>query len=541
MLLVGAVSAKVNTAVWHVRVIGQDSLFNEGLAREISQALAEDSTLKVFDARRRGAGLLDTLFQRGPHPEIQALLDVLPNKMDLAIAVSCRTLETSLECRCEGRFLTGSQNEIVDTARYHFDALVKRRLFGACIARSWRENWRSNRPNWPASSKLLFKRPALPARLLRDLEILEEGSISEMPPGTQLETGDLAAPALANKERVSYVLFPGGEYAYPLPNVLQLNRGTLGIWHMQDTNTLAAKLLETTRLDSTNLVWRTLGKLAALDTTNLIWKSLGKVNVLDSQNVLARRLREVAALDSGNALYKILGQATSLDSNNLLIQSLSQVAAMDSSNLVWRGLAQIATMDSTHLIWKKLGQAASLDSGFIWHQLGLLAFQDSSVLITPSCVLRGQPQIMKLHHEGSESRIELVQGEVAVLPLLSSQSAVRIPNLNQAVTRGFAVEIRKMQDRQSERISADLAEVAAPKAGRSLADLLPGRLFNRNRTLPAFRTDIQDFLMSELAGVDAAPDRLGPLNWDAFGNLPTMEPGKYEAGCYLCRPDRLGP
>jgi hypothetical protein len=540
-LLVAVPWAKINTAVWHVAVSGQDSLFCEGLARDISQALAEDSALKVFDARRRGAGLLDTLFQRGPHPDTKSLLDVLPNKMELAIAVSCRTLESSLECRTEGRFLTGRELEVEDTARFHFDALVKRRLFGACIARAWRETWHGTPLHWPASTKLVLTRPAMPARLLRDLEILSEGSIAEMPPGTQLETGDMAVPALANKERVSYVFFAGSEYAYPLPNVLQLNRGTLGVWHLQDTNTLAAKLMQTTRLDSTNLLWRTMGKLAALDTTNLVWKTLGKANLLDSQNIVTRKLREMAALDSTNLLYKTIGEATSLDSSNLLIRSLSQVASMDSTNLVWRGLAQIATLDSTNLLWRKLSQVASLDSGFIWHQLGLLAFQDSSVLITPSCVLRGQPQVMKIHHQGSETRIELVQGEVAVLPLLSSQNAVRIPNLNQAVTRGFAIETFKMQDRQSERISTELAQIAAPKSGRSLAEFLPARLFNRNRTLPVFRADIQDFLMAELAGVDAAPDRLGPIEWDASESLPTMQPGKYEIGCYLCRPDRLGP
>jgi hypothetical protein len=454
-------SAKTPTAVWHVDVSGQDSLFNEGLARDLSQALAEDTSLKVFDARRRGAGLLDSLHARSPYPKAITLRDALPNGIELAIRVSCRPLETSYACRTEGRFILGAEREVIDSAHFTLEAGIRRRLFGACIARRWRERWQGATKDWPANTVLTFKKPALPARLLRDLEILREGSISEMPPGTELETGDMAAPALAQRERVSYVLFPNGHYAYPIPQVMQVLRGTMGIWQLQDTTTLANRLMQTTRLDSANLIWRTLGK--------------------------------------------------------------------------------VTTLDSTQTLWSKLGQLAGLDSGFIWHQLGLLALHDSSVLLTPSCVIRGQPQAMLIKHEGSETTIELVQGEIAVLPLLSSQSAVRVPPLHQGVTRGFSIEVKKMSDRRSENLSADLVAVAAPKSGRSLAELLPGRLFNRSTTLPALHLDVQDFLAGELSEIDAMPNRLGPPDWNAAGTLNPLPPGKHEAGCYLCRPDRLGP
>ncbi len=518
-------AAKMPTAVWHVAVSGQDSLFSEGLARDLSQALAEDTSLKVFDARRRGGGLLDSLYAKSPNPKVERLREALPPKIDLAIAVDCRPLENSLACRIEGRFLAFADKSVVDTGQYSLEALVQRRLFGACLARRWRENWRETKADWPAITLLVLKKPALPARLLRDLEILTEGPITHIPPGSTLETGDMGAPIVANRDRVDYLLYPAGVYAYPLPNVLQLLRGTLGVWHKRDTNTIAARLWQTTRLDSSNLVWRTLGKMAALDSTNLLWKSLGAANVLDSQNIVTRQLRALAGTDSGN----------------LLLKSLSRLAALDTGNLVWRGIAQVGTLDSNNVLWRKLGQVASLDSGLLWRQLGMLAFQDSSVLLTPSCVLRGQPEILLLKHQGSETTLELVQGNLAVTPLLSSQGSQRMTDLQQGATRGFALGISRLTESRAEKVSAELAAVAELKSGKSLSQLLPGQLFSNEGVQPALTLDIQDFIANELTSVDIHPDRLGPLPWDAAGALPPMPSGKNEAGCYLCLPNRLGP
>lgn len=513
------------TAVWHVAVDGQDSLFCEGLARDLSQALAEDTALKVFDARRRGGSLLDSLYAKSSTPKVERLREALPPKIEIALAVDCRPLENSLACSVEGRFLAYADKSVIDTGHYTLESLVQRRLFGACLVRRWREHWRESKLDWPANTLMVLKKPALPARLLRDLEILKEGSIAQVPPGTILETGDMGGPIVATRDRVDYVLYPAGLYAYPLPNVLQLLRGTLGVWHRQDTTTLAARLWQTTRLDSSNLVWRALGKLAAMDSSNILWKSLGAANVLDSQSMVTRQLRALAGTDSGN----------------LLLKSLSRVATLDTGNLVWRGLAQVGTLDSNNLLWRKLGQVASLDSGLLWHQLGLLAFQDSSVLLTPSCVLRGQPEIMLVKHQGSETTIELVQGNVSAMPLLSSQGSQRLSAFQLGVTRGFALEVSRLLESRAEKISGELAAVADPKSGASLAQLLPGSLFSNDGVRPTFPRDIQDFVAEELTSVDVFPDRLGPLPWDAAGALNPMPSGKNEAGCYLCQPNRLGP
>ncbi len=541
MAFCGLSHARVNTTVWHVNVSGQDSLFNEGLARDLSQAFAEDTGLKVFDARRRGSGLLDTLFRRDPNPSSQQLLDVLPNHMELAIALSCRPLETSLECRCEGRFLNGGASDIIDTAQYVFDALVKRRLFAACIARHWRERWRKISVHWDKDAKLVFKQPALPARLLRDLEILSDGPIAEMPPGTQLETFDMATPALALHDRLSYVLYRNGSYAYPLPNVVQLNKGTLGIWHRRDSTTIGNAWTQVTRLDSSNLLWQSLGNLAALDSTHFLWKALGEMTKRNNDGDLMQHLRNAAGSDSNSSLQNALRKMASVQGSERLLQSLSQVAALDTSDLVWRGLAHIASLDSNHGIWRKLNYVTGPDSGSVWRQLGLMAFQDSTLWLTPSCAIRGQPEIMLLWHEGSETRIDLVQGRIAALPLLGSQGAVRVPDLHTAITKGFALKLRRMEDAEGERLSSELTAIASPKSMRFLADFLPARLFNRNTTLPAFPMEVQNFIIHELAEIDAAPERLGFEDISAGANLHEDLPGRYETGCYLCRPDRLGP
>lgn len=440
-----AASVKIPTSIWHVQVAGQDSLFNEGLARDLSQSLAEDTAVKVFDARRRGSGLLDSLFARNPYPAAITLRDALPNGIELAIRVSCRMLDTRVECRTEGRFILGAAKEVIDTGFYALDAVVKRRLFAACIMRRWRKRWHGiSEEN---VTKLTFKYPASPARLLRDLEILSEGSIAEMQPGTELETGDMGNPALAQQGGMHYVFYPKGRYAYPMPHVMQVVRGKLGLWQMRDTSSIAGvianSLIQSTRLDSANLLWRT------------------------------------------------LGQAVGSDSSKV------------KSNMA--------------------------------------AWRDSAVWLTPSCVIRGRPKLAMIRHEGSETLIELVQGEIAVLPLLSSREAVLMLPLQQGSTRGFSIDTAKMSERRSEKLSTELTALASSQSGLSLGELLPARLFNRRRTHPVLSLEVQEFLAGELRGVDAAPRRLGPPAWDAFGTLNPMSPGKNEAGCYLCRPDRLGP
>jgi hypothetical protein len=459
--LVIQVAAKIPTTVWHTHFAGQDSLFNEGLARDLSQALAEDTALKVFDSRRRGAGLLDSLFAKEAFPSTAKLANVLPAKIALAISLECRSLEINVVCRMEGRFISTPEKTIIDTGFYLSNAIVQRHLFGACIARRWREHWLGELTNAQQTTKIVFRTPALPARLLRDLEILKSGSLLEFPLGTQFETGDMGAPAVGLLKQAEYVFFPNSVFAYPAPNVIQVIRGRLGMWHVGDTSTLSSQLMQAARLDSANIIWKNLGHLTSIDSSNLVWK--------------------------------------------------------------------------------KLTQIASLDRGVIWHKLGLLAYQDSMVILTPACVIRGRPEVMQVQHEGGETRIELIQGEIAALPLLSSQNAVRIPILNQAVTRGFALENTPIQDKRAEAISASLAAIAAPKTGKSLAELLPGRIFSQRPTLQTWTLDAQDFLSEEMAEIDLHPERLGPPQWNAEGSLKPLTPGKYEAGCYLCRPDRLGP
>jgi hypothetical protein len=460
-VLVTQVAAKIPTTVWRAHFVGQDSLFNEGLARDLSQALAEDTGLKVFDSRRRGAGLLDSLFAKDAFPSTAKLANVLPAKIALAISLECRSLEAHVICRMEGRFISTPEKTVIDTGFYLSNAMVQRHLFGACIARRWRERWLGEPANTRQTAKMVFRNPAFPARLLRDLEILKSGSLSEFPLGTQFETGDMGAPAVGLFRQAQYIFFSNSTFAYPAPNVIQVIRGKLGIWHVGDTNTISSQLLQAARLDSNNIIWQNLGHLTSLDSSNFVWK--------------------------------------------------------------------------------KFTQMASLDSGLIWHKLGLLAYQDSTVILTPACVIRGRPEVLQIQHEGGETKIELIQGDVAALPLLSSQNALSIPILNQAVTRGFALENTPMQDKRAESISASLAAIATQKTGKSLAELLPGRIFSQRPTLQTWSLDAQDFLGEEMAEMDLHPERLAPPNWNAQGSLKPLTPGKYEAGCYLCRPDRLGP
>jgi len=432
-------SAKIPTAVWHVEFPGQDTLFREGLAQALSQALAEDTTLKVYDARRLGGGLLDSLFDQNPEPARSKLASSLPPKMELAIRVDCRTAEANIACGVEGRYLLQDIPSVRDTGIYLADAVVKPHLLGACMVRRWREARDGVKRTGLMPGPLVLKTPAMPGRLLRDVEILREGEIKAFPPGTTLETGDMPYPVVASGSRLEYVLYPNGIYTYPLAEVMQLEKGSLGVWQLRDTSSLISKL--------------------------------------------------------------------------------QRVALPDTST------------KSTKMADGKESAVGALGPGL----------QDSSVLLTPACAIRGRPEALRVSHMRGETRLELVQGGISVLPLLSSQPAVLLPELNVGKTHGYELEIEKLGEAKAEAVSRDLAKWVGPKGGLSLSQLLPGILFSSQNTLPALRPEVQDFIGGELSNLGMRPAKLGLDDWNAAGSLPPLTPGKNEAGCYLCRPNHVGP
>ncbi len=532
---------KIAVSVLGAYVEGRDSVFNEGLSRDMGQSLADDTSLLVFDLRKKNARSLDSAHAKGGIAQLSLLAPMNANAVKWGLIVECMELKEEYRCRVETVDLFTAVNRVPDTLHILLEAGEKRKLFSQAIIRPFEASFAVKKAEAAAMGTLKLKVPANPAMLVRGLAILHKGAISEVPVGTTLIIGDAPRLVIVSMENIHYVLYPHSSYTYLLPKVVQLNQGTLGILKGVDSASVEGKLRQATAFNQSNLIWKTLTQVAALDSSNLLWKGLGKVTSLDSHNLLLRNLQKVTSLDSSNPLFKTFGKVTALDSSNLLLRTLTQVAALDSSNLVWKGLGQVSSLDSNNLIWRKLGEIASLDSNSIWRKLGLLAFQDNSVVLTPSFIVRGQPQAVMFRHDGSISTMEVVKGVMSAQPLLSSQGPIAVGALHSVKTRGYSLKQERLNQVHADRILREFESVDPSRGSRPFAMFLPGKFFGAGSALRTADKSVQAFLVSETRELDMEMDVLSSEKegWGEFGG--TFRAGAQESGCYLCSPDRLGP
>jgi hypothetical protein len=532
---------KVAVSVLGAYVEGRDSVFNEGLARDMGQSLADDTALLVFDLRKKNARSLDYAHAGGKLKDLSLLAPMNTNQVKWGLLAECTELKEEYRCLLEAVDMFSGKTRTPDTLYVLLEASEKRKLFSQAIIRPFESSFGEKPPAATGLGTLKLKVPANPAMLIRGLAILHKGAISEVPVGTTLVIGDAPRLFVVSMENIHYVLYPHSSYTYLLPKVIQLNQGTLGVLKGIDSASVEGKLRQATALNQSNLIWKTLTQVAALDSSNLLWKGLGKVTALDSHNLLLKNLQKVTSMDSSNLLFKTFGKVTAMDSSNMLLRTLTQVAALDSSNLVWKGLGQVSSLDSNNLLWRKLGEIASLDSNSIWRKLGLLAFQDNSVILTPSFIVRGQPQAVMFRHDGSISTMEVVKGSMSAQPLLSSQGPSAIGALRSVRTRGYSLKQDRLNQVRGDRILRELESVDPSRGSRPFAMFLPGKLFGAGSALRTADKSIQSFLVTGFRELDMEMDVLSSEKeaWSEFGG--TLRSGAEESGCYLCSPNRLGP
>ncbi len=522
-------------------VEGQDSAYNAGLARDLAQDLADDTALLVFDLRKRHGDGIDSAHAAGKLVQNPMLRSMSGGQVKWGLLVECRERKDDFVCKLMELELAGGSVEHVDSLRVLPEVTVKRKELSHALNRNFIAAFFPHQVKPSQVGTLSIIPGANPAMLVRGLEIVRRGEITEIPLGMTLVIGDSPRLVVVSMENIHYVLYPHSSYTYLLPKVVQLNQGMLGILKGVDTNSIEGKLRQATTLDKSNLIWRSLAKVAALDSTNVLWKGLGRVTSLDSHNLILKSLGQITALDSNNVLFKALGKVTSLDSSNLLLKTLSQVAALDSTNLVWKGLGEVSALDSNNLIWRKLNQIAALDSNSIWRKLGLLAFQDKSVVITPSFIAKGQPQAVLFRHEGFMSTLEVVKGEMSAQPLLSSQGGVDVGPLHAVRTRGFSLKEDKLNALRAEHILSELESVNPARNARNFVKFLPGQLFGVSASLRTADRPVQSFIASEFRELDMEVDVLSSEKeaWSEFNG--TYRTGAEESACYLCSPGKLGP
>lgn len=544
------VRAKFAISVLGTWVDAQDSAFCENLAKDLGQALADDTAMLVYDLRAKHGRILDSVQAREGIDKAGFLAAMAGGQVGWGLTVECRAEKQEDDrgdyiCRLGVFDLRRGKRMPLDSVRFLPEAAEKRKKLGQSLARPFITHFLPKRMGAPSMGNLKVNPPANPAMLVRDMQVLRRGPISEVPLGATLVIGDAPGLLVISMENMHYILYPNSSYTYLLPKVVQVNRGSLGILRGIDSASLAGRLNSATALDSSNVIWRNLAKVAALDSSNLIWRSLGKVTSLDSNNVilnnmLTKQLGKVTALDSTNVLFKTLSQAAAMDSTNLVFRTLAQVAAMDTSNLVWKGLGKVSSLDSGNYLWQKLGQIASLDSNSIWRKLGLLAFQESTIVLTPSFIARGLPQAVLIRQEGSVSAMEVVRGSMVAHPLLGSQPPEQVGALRVVRTRGFALKQERMNPLRGDRIVREFETANPSRGNRTLASFLPGKLFAVGASLRTPDRPIQTLISGEFREMDMEVDVLSSER-DGWSDFPTFRTGAQEIGCYLCSPDRIGP
>lgn len=542
--------AKFSITVLGTWIDGQDSAYCENLAKDLGQTLADDTAMLVYDLRGKHRRLLDSTHRSGGMQGAPFLTAIAGGQVKWGLAVECRAEKREDDrgdyiCRLSVMGMKEGRRVHADTVRFLPEAAEKRKKLGQSLSRPFLAHFIPKLANAPSMGTLRVNPPANPAMLVRDMQVIKRGPITEIPLGATLVVGDAPGLLVISMENMHYILYPNSSYTYLLPKLVQVNSGSLGILRGLDSSSLVGRFQSATALDSSNLIWRNLAKVAAMDSSNLIWRSLGNVSSLDSNNVLlnnmlTRQLGKVTSLDSTNLLLKTLGQATALDSSNLVFRTLSQVAALDTSNLVWKGLGKVSSLDSSNYLWQKLGQIASLDSNSIWRKLGLLAFQESTIVLTPSFIARGLPQTVLIRQDGSVSAMEVVRGSMVAHPLLGSQPAEQVGALRVVKTRGFALKQERMNPLRGDRIVREFESVNPARGNRTLANFLPGKLFAVGASLRTTDRRMQGFIAGDFMEMDMEVDILSsdPEGWSDLGTLRT---GAQESGCYLCSPDRIGP
>jgi hypothetical protein len=536
---------KIPAAVLGSYVEGKDSDFTEGLSADLAQALAEDTAFLVFDLRKQNAGYLDSAQASGRIRDPAFLAALSVKRVKWGLLMECQELKEEYHCLLEALDMSGAPPGPADTLHVLLEAGAKRKLFGQAASGAFARRLRV-KAGVPQAAQdrlgvLKLRSPARPAMLVRGLAIFKKGAISEIPLGSTLVIQDAPGPIAVSIENIHYLLYPHSSYTYLLPKVVQLNEGTLGILKGVDSGSIEGRLRSATALDQSNLIWKTLTKVAALDSSNLIWRGLGNVATLDSNNLILKNLQRMTSLDSGNALFKTLGKVTALDSSNLLMRTLAQVAALDTSNLIWKGLGQVSALDSTNYLWRKLAEVATLDSNSIWSKLGLLAFQDQTVIVTPSFIVRGHPQAVLFRHEGSISTLEVVKGSLTVQPLLTSLEPVTVGAMRVARTRGYALKQERLNPVRGDRLLREFENLDPNKGSRPFALLLPGRLFGAGAALRTADRGVQSFVAGEFRELDMEMDVLSSEK-EGWSDFPgTVRTGSQESGCFLCSPDRLDP
>lgn len=537
-------AARIPIAVLHVDLPDLDSVGREDWAKDLGNNLALDSAFLVYDARARNAAALDKAFEGGSTLEDELRARVHGGVIRYGLSVRCHLEDAYREdallaCRFSSTDLKNGETNR-DSADFEVGLLRSPTTLKPILTEKLRALLTGGKPPpREQGSTMHLVSAAKPARLIRNQEIRVRGAVDALPLGTTLRTGDMPGCALIKADGYYFVLFPHSSYSQLLPGVLSLNEGILGVVRAGDTATLASQLKSAVLGDRSRELWKTVAQLAAFDSGHQVWNALKKIAALDSPAIVAGHFRPALALDPARPAARALEKLAALDSGILVLRALADISALDSSALMWQGIGRVTGSDTAR-IWDRLAGIAIPDSNSVWRQIGLLSRHGDALILTPSSVLRGRVDVAQVEQRGNLTRVELPRGEMLVLPVLSAQEPAVLRDLEWGETRGFAAQTGRLSEARGDRVGEKLTQALPHAEQGALAGLLPGKLFARGRGIPTFAPEVQAHFAEVLAEIGAAPDvlRAEPA-WPPLGEAP--ETGSYASGCYLCRPNRLGP
>ncbi len=514
--------AKENIALLGVYSPANDSL-SDSLAFDIEQSLAENPNFTVYGLRKKHGVELDKAFSGKNILEMSFWTRIGAANLKKGFFIECSDREVYLHCVFFEVSPSIPNYVIFDSLDFLSEIIGYRKKWTEPLLKNLLAHLLPQPIVEASRPKIHFNKPLASAQTVLGMQILQKGLVTDWEMGTRLVLGEIPLTDV-NLDATHYVLYPNSIYTYLLPKVIQLNSGGMGLYQDPDSNAAIQKFDQATTLNKNNLIWKTLGQLAATDSSNLIWRALGKTT----------------SLDSSNPIYKSIRNVTSIDSANMIWKTLRQAAEIDSQNLLWRGLSNVTALDSSNFIWQKLNAVASLDSNSIWKKLGLIAFQDSAIIITTSMIARGSPQALFLHQENGLTEIELINGSLQCMPLLSSSPGIHLSSMEKGRTRGYELNVEKLPSWRSEIILQEFASLHSDKSAHLMSILFPKILFGSNFKEHVVPIRMQEFMQEGFADLGFEWDILSSQaeNWSGAGK--TLTSGKNESGCYLCSPDRLG-
>ncbi len=273
-----------------------------------------------------------------------------------------------------------------------------------------------------------------------------------------------------------------------------------------------------------------------------------------AQNLSRKLIHNLRATDSKATkprnsfwLGQSLQNATLVDHYEVL--QMGQVDSASPGSELWTGSqfkpSQISRADADYALFPNsiYSFAISNSLGLLRGKLVILGKNREYKFFTPSIRLISQSRVLLVYHYDQTSELTLLGGSLKASPLLSAQGEKTISGRVYFSTKGYTLEQKNIKPEDGDALLGQLESIVSKELLDSL--LIPEKRYVRSADSLEFLNvapmSLQEFAFRNMAVLGLVPSgiQLSGEVWDTrstYWKLPA-----YEAGCYLCSPNRLGP